>query len=200
MVLVLTISLLTACGGGDGSNSPGGGDNNPPSGDSDSKSDDDNTTKDSDPPKSTEGGSKESTGGIRTPDITVKPGDMVFSNEYMSLVYERVNEELMFVFCKAWQETTEGFYVNLDAEPLVINGIATTYKDFASFYFRPLKEGENTGSKDFPITYGENTTNALEIAGITPDQFESLQVTITIKDDTEMEVYQITVLFIIEHD
>jgi len=36
MVLLLTLSLLSACGGGDGSNSPGGGDNNTPSGDSNS--------------------------------------------------------------------------------------------------------------------------------------------------------------------
>jgi len=38
MALLLTLSLLTACGSGDGSNSPGGGNNNTPSGDSNDSS------------------------------------------------------------------------------------------------------------------------------------------------------------------
>ena len=185
LALLLILIMLTACGIG-GSNS---------------KSDDSNTSKDSNPPKSTEGGGKDSTGEIRTPDITVKPGDLVFSNEYMYLKYERVNEELLFVYCKAKQKSTEGFYACLDAEPLVINGIATNYKDLGSFVFRPLKEVENVGSRDFAINYGDNQVSALEQVGISPDEFESLQVTITIKDYDVIEVlFEITVLFIIEHN
>ena len=177
LTLILAVSVLTACGGDSGGGNSSGNGGAAPA----------NTSADKTP------------GEIRTPDVTVNPGDVIFDNEYIELMYDKFDSELMYIHCIPYGNTTRNLYVYNNAEPLVINGIATDFIDDGFTNMRSSKEGGKIGASDVPILLETRYENALEQAGVALEDLKTVQVTISLVSmDTEETLFEITVLFNIE--
>jgi len=178
ILCLLTLSLLTAC------DSSGGGGN--PA---------DDSIADNTPAVITGAPASDAPREIRTPDVSVNPGDTIFDNEYMKLVFDGLNKNKTFINCRISGKATEPIWICADAEPFIINGIATDYRYIPFMPMRPYKEGDTIGSGQFGIML-VHLENAYEMTGISPDDLKTVQATITIVEpESQATLFEITVLF-----
>lgn len=191
LVLIFAMSLFAACG--DKGGGSGGGSGSDSSNSSSSSGNGDKGSSGPDKP------GKDEPREIPAPGITVNPGDTVISNDFITISYVGLGSDNTYVYCRARPETAQFLTVEMDADPLVINGIVTDYKDLGMTMMRPY-EGKPAGTADLPIIFDIPGKSALEKAGITIEELKTVQATLTISDfDAKEVLLEITVLFNIEH-
>ena len=212
LVVLLTLSLLTACGGsgsGNGSDpggDPGGGNsgdlgggnggssgsgNNPDNNISSASDDDYGDYDDHD---------DDTSKPIKIPDITVNPGDTVFDNDIITIVYEEVQVDdpstpypQMSIICYATRNTDKEINVHTD-EQFVINGLASGIYD-------PGFKQFTVSRSDYLYTF--ISMKSLEEKGISVEDIKTVQITFTVKDYetdyvTDDVLFEGTALFNIE--
>jgi hypothetical protein len=126
MVMLLSVSLLTACAG----NNNSGGENTPANSVPLAATPAADNSANSSAPASTPDNVKP--GGVKASDITVNTGDVIFDTDYTTYTYKGVEvdypiEGLIEIQCasKGKIDYKEGIAVAAYKEPLVINGVAT---------------------------------------------------------------------------
>jgi len=209
LVIILAVSMMTACGGGksgsggSGSSDAGGGNNEVTAGDDSNDTatpsknnkhiitDEEENIKDSDSGNDTKASDS---GGITTlPDITVNPGDTVFDNEYITLVYNGVNCEGslwdMTINCTATRKNMDqeiSIYHGYD--PLVINGEATELYDF-SFAQICSKDASNECNVNI------DSKSLKDTAGIAIEDVKTVQAKFTVSHIGERDLFEGNVIF-----
>ena len=204
LVLLLTLSLLTACGGNAGGGNSDGN-STPPASDSGGNDSGNNTSfdpdyYDDDDDDDEAAGTPEKEKPIKTPDITVNPGDVVFDNDIITLVYEEVEVDdpslahpQMSIICYADRNTDKKLDIHTD-EQFVINGSASGIYD-------PGFKQFTVGRSDYLYTF--ISMEQLAEKGISVEDIKTVQVTFTVKDyDTDYVtddvLFEGTALFNIE--
>jgi len=196
IVLTLTLTLMAACGGNEKSGGDKASDDGAPpaSADNGSGGDSGKSSTDTDKP------AKDEPRAIRAPEVTVSPGDEIFSDEIMYMGYDSISSDGTYILCKFNVKTTQAIAIHNDRDPMVVNGIVTDYSDLGFKMLRPY-EGKPVGRGEHAITFDQGNWSALEEAGITYEELKTIQATITITDldDFDDVLFEITVLFNIEH-
>jgi len=187
LATILALSLLTACGGGNNNTSSGGNSNTSTPSASDGSGN--NNT-----PANTPGNKK--SGGVTTlPEITVNIGDVIFDNEYVKLVYDRVDLEnqlwSMKIMCTAVRKSEEqNIYIFHGENPLVINGTSKEYYDYS--YAVLTKGNPDECSINIDLKTLEQKT------GFTLDDIKTVQATFSVEYAKSQKLFEGVVVFNIE--
>ena len=153
---VFAFSILTAC------TDKGGGDNAPAGG----------------APAAEQSGGKDEA-GIKTPEVTVNPGDLVFENDIIRLVYNGVevddpslNFPQMSIVCQVGRITEKKIDIH-KIESLIINGIDSGITDAGITQLVASKGGD---------LYVFISMVNLDEKGIDINDIKTVQVTFTVMD------------------
>jgi len=161
LILILAASMLTACSGN--SNSGSG-----------------SSTGSSTPPASNNGGNSgtqtntsgsEKPGEIKAPDITVKPGDVVFKNNIVTIFYEEiaVDSISMDICLQSINHSTQE--ITITTSDLVINDASVGI----GYTFTNISPGKSDDQHWIILTHKN-----LEIEGFSAENIETVQITFTV--------------------
>jgi len=163
-IIILTLSLLTACGG-NGNSGTGNSDN------SSTPSAADNTT-----PADTSGNNDAETAKTdaetaKTPVVTVNPGDVVFDNDTVTILYEAVAVDSVSMDIRLQSTNNGENEITVTSEDLVINGVSVGI----GYSFKNISPS-NSSSDHWIILTHEN----LELEGFSAEDIQTVQITFTV--------------------
>ena len=181
LALTLTVSLLAACGGAGGKGDSGSG-NDAGSGNSSGESAPpaaDDAADDSESAAPVKTPDSDKPGATKTPDVTVNPGDVVFDNDIVTILYTDTTSDSISMDINLRCMNNSDQDITVWTEGMVINGTETGIGVIFS-NIPPGKSDEN-----YVIML---TRQNLEGEGFSAEDVETVQVTLRVESFNDNDV------------
>ena len=136
---------------------------------------------------------------ITAADVTVNPGDVVFENEYFTLVYNSVKivdtsnyapANMVTLECSGTSDSM--LLLSMNTEPLLINGSTAVKTDSVARLNPQMRAALGTDTERVGIYV---PLSALEEAGIAPADIKTMKVKIVVQNLLEEKLFEGSAIF-----